>query len=41
MSLPRRLKRADRISIDASFRGGEGNYGLGLRIRCRSCGPQS
>jgi hypothetical protein len=41
MRLPRRLKRADRISIDVRFPGGDGNYELGLRIRCRSCGPQS
>jgi hypothetical protein len=31
--LPRRLKRADRLSIDVRYPGGDGNYELGLTIR--------
>jgi hypothetical protein len=31
--LPRRLKRAERLSIDVTYPGGDGNYELGLTIR--------
>jgi hypothetical protein len=31
--LPRRLKRAERLSIDVTYPGGGGNYELGLTIR--------